>query len=47
MLTGDRRAVAERLWDQLGIDRIYAEQTPEDKLAVVRAIKHTPGLAPS
>jgi heavy metal translocating P-type ATPase len=46
MLTGDRRAVAERLGAVLGIDRIYAEQTPEEKLAVVRAIKQTPGLAP-
>ena len=46
MLTGDRRAVAERLGALLGIDRIYAEQTPEEKLAVVRAIKQTPGLAP-
>ena len=46
MLTGDRRAVAERLGALLGIDRIYAEQTPEQKLAVVRAIKQTPGLAP-
>ena len=43
MLTGDRRAVAERLGMLLGIDRIYAEQTPEEKLAVVRAIKQTPG----
>ncbi len=47
LLTGDRQAVAERLGALLGIDRIYAEQTPEEKLAVVRAIKQTPGLAPS
>jgi heavy metal translocating P-type ATPase len=46
MLTGDRRAVAERVGDALGLDRIYADQTPEDKLAVVEAIKAIPGLAP-
>jgi P-type E1-E2 ATPase len=46
MLTGDRRPVAERLGTLLGLDRIYAERTPEEKLAVVRAIKQTPGLAP-
>jgi heavy metal translocating P-type ATPase len=46
MLTGDRAAVAEEIGTQLGVDRIYAEQTPEDKLAVVKAIRETPGLAP-
>jgi heavy metal translocating P-type ATPase len=46
MLTGDRRDVAERLGALLGIGRIYAEQTPEQKLAVVQAIKQTQGLAP-
>jgi P-type E1-E2 ATPase len=45
MLTGDR-AVADEIGAQLGVDRIYAEQTPEDKLAVVKAVRETPGLAP-
>jgi heavy metal translocating P-type ATPase len=46
MLTGDRAAVADEIGAQLGVDRIYAEQTPEDKLAVVKAVRETPGLAP-
>jgi P-type E1-E2 ATPase len=45
MLTGDRRAVAELFRALLGIDRIYAEQTPEEKLAVVRAIKADTGAS--
>jgi heavy metal translocating P-type ATPase len=46
MLTGDRAAVADDIGAQLGVDRIYAEQTPEDKLAVVKAVRATPELAP-
>jgi heavy metal translocating P-type ATPase len=46
MLTGDRADIAERLGAQLGVDRIYAEQSPEDKLAVVAAIRARPELAP-
>jgi len=46
MLTGDRAAVAEEIGAQIGVDRIYAEQTPGDKLAVVKAIRETPGLGP-
>jgi heavy metal translocating P-type ATPase len=46
MLTGDRASVADEIGAQLGVDRIYAEQTPEDKLAVVKAVRETPGLAP-
>lgn len=46
MLTGDRASVAEEIGAQIGVDRIYAEQTPEDKLAVVKAIRETPGLGP-
>jgi heavy metal translocating P-type ATPase len=46
MLTGDRAAVADEIGAQLGVDRIYSEQTPEDKLAVVKAVRETPGLGP-
>jgi heavy metal translocating P-type ATPase len=46
MLTGDRADIAERLGAQLGVDRIYAEQSPEDKLEVVSAIRSRPELAP-
>ena len=38
MISGDRRSVAERVGRQLGVDRVYAEQSPEDKLEVVRSI---------
>jgi heavy metal translocating P-type ATPase len=46
MLSGDRRSVAERVGRELGIDRVYAEQSPEDKLAVVRTIRGEPTLRP-
>ena len=46
MLTGDRTEVAEAIAETLGVDRFYAEQTPEDKLDVVKALRATPGLTP-
>lgn len=46
MLSGDRRSVAERVGRELGIDRIYSEQSPQDKLEVVRRIGADPGLRP-
>ncbi len=46
MLTGDRADVAGRVAAALGVDRVYAEQSPEDKLAVVDAVRSTPSLAP-
>ena len=39
MVSGDRRSVAERVGRELGLDRVYAEQSPEDKLEVVRRIR--------
>jgi heavy metal translocating P-type ATPase len=38
LVTGDKRAVADRVGQTLGVDRVYAEQTPEQKLEVVRAL---------
>jgi heavy metal translocating P-type ATPase len=38
MASGDRRSVAERIGRQLGVDRVYAELSPEDKLDVVRRL---------
>ena len=35
MLTGDRREPAEEIGTVLGLDRVYAEQTPSDKVAGV------------
>ncbi|MEZ5151074.1 heavy metal translocating P-type ATPase [Rhodococcus zopfii] len=37
MLTGDRREPAEEIGAILGLDRVYAEQTPADKVSRVRA----------
>jgi heavy metal translocating P-type ATPase len=44
LVTGDKPAVAERVADELGIERVYAEQTPEQKLELVRALRAQPGL---
>jgi P-type E1-E2 ATPase len=46
MLSGDRSSVAERVGRQLGVDRVYAEQSPEGKLEVVRTIRTEPALRP-
>jgi heavy metal translocating P-type ATPase len=46
MVTGDRRAVAERIAAETGLDRVYSEQSPEDKLDVVRGMRADPALAP-
>ena len=39
IVTGDKTAAAERIAAELRVDRIYAEQTPQQKLEVVRALK--------
>ena len=46
VVTGDRAAVAEEVGRQLGADHVYAEQSPEGKLDVVRALREQPELAP-
>ena len=46
MISGDRRSVAERVGREVGVDRVYAEQSPEDKLEVVRTIGADPTLRP-
>jgi heavy metal translocating P-type ATPase len=46
MVTGDRRSVAERIGRELGVDRVYSEQSPEQKLEVVRRLRADPALAP-
>ncbi|HEV7175369.1 MAG TPA: heavy metal translocating P-type ATPase [Solirubrobacteraceae bacterium] len=46
MISGDRRSVAERVGRQIGVDRVYAEQSPEDKLEVVRRIGADQALRP-
>jgi len=46
MVTGDRQAVADRIAAETGLDRVYAEQQPDDKLDVVREMRADPELAP-
>jgi P-type E1-E2 ATPase len=46
MVTGDRAAVADEVGSQLGLDKVYAEQSPEEKLEVVRAMQQSSELAP-
>jgi P-type E1-E2 ATPase len=42
LVTGDRTDVGERIGRRLGVDRVYAEQTPEEKVEVVRSVMATP-----
>ena len=44
IVTGDKAVVAERIGAALGVDRVYAEQTPEEKVEVVRALRARPAL---
>jgi heavy metal translocating P-type ATPase len=44
MVSGDRASAAQAVGDALGVDRVYAEQTPEQKLDVVRALQARPEL---
>ena len=44
IVTGDKTAVAERVGGHLGVDRVYAEQSPDEKLEIVRALKERPDL---
>ena len=39
MLTGDRKAVAEHIAKQIGIQEVYAELLPEDKLERIRQLR--------
>ena len=44
LVTGDRHEVAEEIARRTGIDTVYAEQTPEGKLDVVKAVRGRPEL---
>jgi len=44
LTTGDRPAVARAVGSALDVDSIHAEQSPEDKLELVRALRADPEL---
>ncbi|MBK8295400.1 MAG: heavy metal translocating P-type ATPase [Solirubrobacterales bacterium] len=46
MLTGDRAEIAEEVGKLAGLDRIYSDQSPEDKLDVVREFLGRPEARP-
>ncbi|HSL64602.1 MAG TPA: heavy metal translocating P-type ATPase, partial [Gaiellaceae bacterium] len=46
LVTGDKAGVAEEIGRALGVDRVYAEQTPADKLELVRRAQARPELRP-
>jgi heavy metal translocating P-type ATPase len=46
LVTGDRAETAEAIGRGAGVDRIYAEQTPEDKLEIVKLMRADERLRP-
>jgi heavy metal translocating P-type ATPase len=46
MVTGDRKSIADRIAVETGLDQVFAEQAPEQKLDVVRAMRADPERAP-
>ena len=46
LATGDRAAVADEIGRQVGVDRVYAEQSPEEKLGLVRSLQADGVLRP-
>ncbi len=46
LVSGDRREVADEVGRLVGVDMVYAEQSPSDKLDVVRAVRAQEELRP-
>ncbi len=46
MLSGDREEIAQAVGRQLGLDRVYAQQSPQDKLDIVRRMQGDPRCSP-
>jgi heavy metal translocating P-type ATPase len=43
LVTGDQRAVGEAVGRSVGVDRVYAECSPQEKITVVREARERPG----
>jgi P-type E1-E2 ATPase len=46
MVTGDRAAVGTEVGRSLGIDRVFTDLAPEEKVEIVRTIQDQPGSRP-
>ena len=46
LVTGDSASVGEEIGRLVGVDRVYSEQRPEDKLEVVKALRARKELCP-
>jgi P-type E1-E2 ATPase len=46
MVTGDHQTTARQIADQVGIDDVYAQLSPEEKLAIVRRMQTDPDTHP-
>jgi P-type E1-E2 ATPase len=46
LATGDRSSVADEIGREVGVDRVYAEQSPEEKLELVRSLQADGVLRP-
>jgi heavy metal translocating P-type ATPase len=46
LATGDRSSIADEIGREVGVDRVYAEQTPEEKLELIRSIREDAELRP-
>ncbi len=44
LVTGDRKDVAEAVGRRVGVDRVYADRSPEDKIDVVRDARGRPEM---
>ncbi len=44
LVTGDRRDVAEAVGERVGVDRVYSDASPADKIEVVRSARDRPEL---
>jgi heavy metal translocating P-type ATPase len=43
LVTGDRREIGEAVGERIGVDHVYAEQSPEQKIDAVRRAREVPG----